>query len=93
MPRVISIGRLDLNSEGLLLLTNDGELARKLELPTTAWIRHYRVRVNGRFDRSCSTAWKDGIEVEGVRYGPIIAPSIVSRAPIWLNMAYRRQEP
>ena len=50
MPRVISVGRLDLNSEGLLVLTNDGELARRLELPATGWIRRYRVRVNGRID-------------------------------------------
>ena len=49
LPRLISVGRLDLNSEGLLLLTNDGELARKLELPSNGWIRRYRVRVNGRF--------------------------------------------
>jgi 23S rRNA pseudouridine2605 synthase len=48
MPRVVSIGRLDINSEGLLLLTNDGELARRLELPATGWVRRYRVRVNGR---------------------------------------------
>nr|WP_298685379.1 pseudouridine synthase [uncultured Dongia sp.] len=88
MPRVISIGRLDLNSEGLLLLTNDGELARKLELPTTAWIRRYRVRVNGRFDPKLLDGLKDGIEIDGVRYGPIIASFDRQQgANAWLNMA------
>lgn len=88
MPRVISVGRLDLNSEGLLLLTNDGELARKLELPTTAWIRRYRVRVNGRFDPKLLDGLKDGIEVEGVRYGPIEgAFERQQGANAWLTMA------
>ena len=88
MPRVISIGRLDLNSEGLLLLTNDGELARKLELPSTAWIRRYRVRVNGRFDPKLLDGLKDGIEIEGVRYGPIIAAFERQQgANAWLTMA------
>lgn len=88
MPRVISIGRLDLNSEGLLLLTNDGELARRLELPTTAWIRRYRVRVNGRFDPKLLDGLKDGIEIDGVRYGPIIASFDRQQgANAWLNMA------
>lgn len=87
MPRVISIGRLDLNSEGLLLLTNDGELARRLELPSTAWIRRYRVRVNGRIDPKMLEQVKDGITVEGVRYGPIEAT--VDRqqgANAWITM-------
>lgn len=88
MPRVISIGRLDLNSEGLLLLTNDGELARRLELPSTAWVRHYRVRVNGRFDPQLLDGLKNGIEVDGVRYGPIIASFDRQQgANAWLNMA------
>lgn len=73
MPRVISVGRLDVNSEGLLLLTNDGELARKLELPATGWLRRYRVRVFGRVTQEELDALADGIEVEGVRYGPIEA--------------------
>ena len=73
MPRVISIGRLDLNSEGLLLLTNDGELARKLELPATGWVRRYRVRVNGDVDQKHLEQLNRGIEVEGVRYGAIQA--------------------
>ena len=87
MPRVISIGRLDLNSEGLLLLTNDGELARKLELPATAWIRRYRVRVNGRFDPKLLDGLKNGIEIEGVRYGPIEAAFERQQgANAWLTM-------
>ncbi|WP_259782299.1 pseudouridine synthase [Aestuariispira ectoiniformans] len=73
MPRVISIGRLDLNSEGLLLLTNDGELARKLELPQTGWKRKYRVRVRGRVDEAKLESLKAGITVEGVHYDRIDA--------------------
>ena len=73
LPRVISVGRLDLNSEGLLLLTNDGELARKLELPATGWVRRYRVRVNGDVDQKHLEQLNRGIEVEGVRYGAIQA--------------------
>ncbi len=73
MPRVISVGRLDLNSEGLLLLTNDGELARHLELPSTGWIRRYRVRVNGKIDPNDLLPLKKGITVEGIHYGPITA--------------------
>lgn len=73
MPRVVSVGRLDLNSEGLLLLTNDGELARRLELPATGWVRRYRVRVNGKVDPAKLETLEKGIEVEGVRYGSIDA--------------------
>lgn len=73
MPRVVSVGRLDLNSEGLLLLTNDGELARRLELPATGWVRRYRVRVNGKIDITRLETLEKGIEIEGVRYGPIRA--------------------
>ncbi len=73
LPRVISIGRLDLNSEGLLLLTNDGELARHLELPSTGWVRRYRVRVHGKVDILKLTQLKQGITVEGIHYGPIEA--------------------
>jgi 23S rRNA pseudouridine2605 synthase len=73
MPRVISIGRLDLNSEGLLLLTNDGELARKLELPSTGWIRRYRVRVYGAISEKMLAAMKNGVTVDGVRYGSVEA--------------------
>lgn len=73
MPRVISVGRLDLTSEGLLLLTNDGALARRLELPSNAWIRRYRARAFGRIEQSELDKLRDGLTVEGVRYGPIEA--------------------
>lgn len=73
LPRVISIGRLDLNSEGLLLLTNDGGLARELELPSTGWVRTYRVRVFGHVTQEILDTVKDGCQVEGIRYGPIAA--------------------
>ena len=73
MPRVISVGRLDLNSEGLLLLTNDGELARKLELPETGWTRRYRVRVHGNADAKQLLSLGHGVTVDGVKYGPVTA--------------------
>ena len=73
MPRVVSIGRLDINSEGLLLLTNDGALARKLELPANGWLRRYRARVFGHVDERALAALAQGVTVEGVRYGPIEA--------------------
>ncbi len=73
LPRLISIGRLDINSEGLLLLTNDGELARRLELPATGWVRRYRVRVNGDVEPSALKKLADGIIVDGVRYGAVRA--------------------
>lgn len=73
LPRVISVGRLDLTSEGLLLLTNDGELARKLELPANGWLRRYRARAYGRVTQEELDTLKDGIIVDGVRYGPIDA--------------------
>ncbi|MFZ5718491.1 MAG: pseudouridine synthase [Pseudomonadota bacterium] len=73
LPRLISVGRLDLNSEGLLLLTNDGELARALEMPSTAIVRRYRARAHGRTTQEKLDTLKDGITVEGVRYGPIEA--------------------
>lgn len=73
LPRVITIGRLDINTEGLLLLTNDGGLARTLELPATGWLRRYRVRVHGKVDQAALAALKDGIAVDGVFYGSIEA--------------------
>ncbi len=73
LPRVISVGRLDLTTEGLLLLTNDGGLARSLELPSTGWTRRYRVRAYGRTTQKALDALKDGVEIDGVRYGPIRA--------------------
>jgi len=73
LPRVMSIGRLDINTEGLLLLTNDGGLARVLELPTTGWLRRYRVRAYGDIDQPALDALKEGIAVDGVLYGAIDA--------------------
>jgi 23S rRNA pseudouridine2605 synthase len=73
LPRVISVGRLDLNSEGLLLLTNDGALARRLELPATGWVRRYRVRVFGAPEPAQLAALANGVTVDGLRYGPIKA--------------------
>src|SRR5438093_357891 len=73
LPRLISVGRLDLNTEGLLLLTNDGGLARALELPATGWLRRYRVRAFGKITQDQLDRLKHGIEIDGVRYGPIEA--------------------
>jgi len=73
MPRVISVGRLDYASEGLLLLTNDGELARRLEMPANSWVRRYRVRVHGEVDPERLAALENGITIDGVRYGSIKA--------------------
>jgi 23S rRNA pseudouridine2605 synthase len=73
MPRVVTVGRLDLNSEGLLLLTNDGGLKRRLELPATGWTRRYRVRVHGAVDPAALERLANGITIEGVRYGPVRA--------------------
>lgn len=85
MPRVISVGRLDLNSEGLLLLTNDGALARKLELPETGWIRRYRVRVHGTVDPSRLAALAQGVVIDRVRYGRIDAEiDMVKGSNAWL---------
>jgi 23S rRNA pseudouridine2605 synthase len=73
IPRVVSVGRLDFNSEGLLLLTNDGELERRLELPATKWTRRYRVRVYGEIDERALAELKKGVEIGDLRYGPIEA--------------------
>lgn len=71
LPRVVTVGRLDYNTEGLLLLTNDGELARHLELPKNAWLRHYRVRVYGHVDEKKLKDLENGVTIEGVHYEPI----------------------
>ena len=90
LPRVISIGRLDLTSEGLLLLTNDGALARQLELPSTGWIRRYRVRVHGRPETAALATLASGVTVEGVAYGPIEAGlDAVKGENAWLTVALR----
>jgi len=73
LPRVISIGRLDFNTEGLLLLTTDGGLARHIELPSTGWMRRYRVRAHGRISQAELDRLQDGAEIDGIRYGPIEA--------------------
>ncbi len=88
LPRLVSIGRLDLTSEGLLLLTNDGALARQLELPANGWLRRYRVRVHGAVDERTLATLAQGLTVEGVRYGPIQA-GLDSRqgANAWLTVA------
>ena len=90
LPRLVSVGRLDLNSEGLLLLTNDGALARQLELPANAWVRRYRVRAFGAAEPAALAALAQGVTVEGIKYGPIEA-GLDSRKGdnIWLTMALK----
>ncbi|MBU6297972.1 MAG: rRNA pseudouridine synthase [Alphaproteobacteria bacterium] len=73
LPRVVSIGRLDFNSEGLLLLTNDGEIARRLELPIAGWTRKYRVRLFGKVTQTDLDRLAEGVTIAGVKYGPIVA--------------------
>jgi len=90
LPRLVSVGRLDLNTEGLLLLTNDGGLARVLELPQTGWLRRYRVRAHGRVAPADLAALRAGIEIDGVRYGPIEATLDRQQGSnVWLTFAIR----
>jgi 23S rRNA pseudouridine2605 synthase len=90
MPRVISVGRLDFNSEGLLLLTTDGALARHLELPATGWLRRYRVRAHGRVTQADLDKLKEGVELDGVRYGPIEGTLDREQGSnVWLTIALR----
>ncbi|HET7887390.1 MAG TPA: pseudouridine synthase [Bradyrhizobium sp.] len=90
LPRLISVGRLDFNTEGLLLLTNDGGLARALELPDTGWLRRYRVRAHGEVTQAQLDALKEGVEVDGVKYGPIEATLERDQgANVWLVFAIR----
>ena len=90
LPRLISIGRLDFNTEGLLLLTNDGGLARVLELPDTGWLRRYRVRAHGEVTQDQLDALKKGVEVDGVKYGSIDAQLERDQgANVWLVFAIR----
>ncbi len=86
LPRVVSVGRLDLTSEGLLLLTNDGALARRLELPSNSWIRCYRARAYGRISQMELDQLKQGIVVEGMRYGPIEAKLEKAGANSWIGL-------
>jgi 23S rRNA pseudouridine2605 synthase len=88
LPRLVSVGRLDLNSEGLLLLTNDGELARQLELPARGWLRRYRARVHGVVTEARLMALAAGIVIDGVEYGPITAMlDRVQGANAWLTVS------
>ncbi|MFZ1469661.1 MAG: pseudouridine synthase, partial [Paracoccaceae bacterium] len=90
MPRVMSVGRLDLNSEGLLLLTNDGALKRRLELPSTGWLRKYRVRVNGNPSDAQLEPLRQGITVEGDRFQPMqVALDRIQGANAWLTIGLR----
>jgi 23S rRNA pseudouridine2605 synthase len=90
LPRVVSVGRLDLNSEGLLLLTNDGGLARRLELPSNGWLRRYRVRMFGVPDKGKLAALAQGTVIDGVKYGPIEAGLDSKKGDnCWLTVALR----
>ncbi|MEA2938496.1 MAG: rRNA synthase [Alphaproteobacteria bacterium] len=90
LPRLLSVGRLDMNTEGLLLLTNDGGLARVLELPATGWMRRYRVRAHGRVQQDRLDALRRGISIDGVRYGPIQAQLDREQgANVWITFAMR----
>ena len=90
LPRVVSIGRLDLNSEGLILLTNDGTLARRLELPSTGWTRRYRVRVHGKVDVGALSKLEKGVTVDGIAYGPIKATFDREQgANAWITVALK----
>lgn len=90
MPRVMSVGRLDLNSEGLLLLTNDGAVKRKLELPSTGWLRRYRVRVNGRPTDATFDPLRQGLDLDGERFQPMTV--VLDRqqgANAWVTVSLR----
>jgi 23S rRNA pseudouridine2605 synthase len=92
LPRTVTIGRLDFNTEGLLLLTNDGELARHLELPQNAWIRHYRVRVYGEIKPEQLKALEKGVTIDGARYEPIkvtLESEKQAGANVWLAVSLR----
>ena len=90
LPRLVTVGRLDINSEGLLLLTNDGGLARVLELPQTAWLRRYRVRAHGEIAPDRLAGLRDGITVDGVRYGSIDATlDRPQGSNVWITFAMR----
>ncbi|TCT09984.1 pseudouridine synthase [Tepidamorphus gemmatus] len=90
LPRVVTVGRLDINTEGLLLLTNDGGLARVLELPATGWLRRYRVRAWGTVDQDRLDGLKEGVTIDGIHYGPVEA--LLDRKQgenTWLTVALR----
>ena len=90
LPRLISVGRLDINTEGLLLLTNDGGLARIIELPDTGWLRRYRVRCFGEIDQSTLDSLRDGVMIDGMHYGPIEATLDREKGDnVWLTLGLR----
>jgi 23S rRNA pseudouridine2605 synthase len=90
LPRLISVGRLDFNTEGLLLLTNDGALARVLELPATGWLRRYRVRAHGKVNQAQLDQLRAGLTLSGIHYGAIEAAiERVQGANLWLTFAIR----
>ena len=90
LPRVVSVGRLDINTEGLLLLTTDGALARHLELPSTGWLRRYRVRAHGRVTQEALDALRQGVTIDGVRYGPVEARLDREQGSnLWLTISLR----
>ena len=90
LPRVISVGRLDLNSEGLLLLTNDGEFARQMELPSTGWTRRYRVRIHGEMTPEIMEKLAAGVTVEGVRYAGVqVVIDKKQGSNTWLTVALK----
>ncbi|GGH29636.1 23S rRNA pseudouridine2605 synthase [Cribrihabitans marinus] len=90
MPRVMSVGRLDLNSEGLLLLTNDGGIKRRLELPSTGWLRKYRVRLNGRPRDEDFAPLRQGLMIEGEQFQPMeVALDRQQGANAWVTVGLR----
>src|SRR6202167_3802764 len=90
LPRLISVGRLDFNTEGLLLLTNDGALARALELPATGWLRRYRARAHGSVTQAELDALRDGVTISGIHYGAIEATvERLQGSNLWLGFAIR----
>ena len=90
LPRVVSVGRLDLNTEGLLLLTTDGELARHLELPSTGWLRRYRVRAHGKVGQADLDKLAKGMTIDGVQYGPVEARIDREQGSnVWLTLGLR----
>jgi 23S rRNA pseudouridine2605 synthase len=90
LPRVVSVGRLDINTEGLLLLTTDGALARHLELPSTGWLRRYRVRAHGRVSEQALHGLRAGVTINGVRYEPVDARIDREQGSnVWLTLSLR----
>jgi 23S rRNA pseudouridine2605 synthase len=90
LPRVVSVGRLDINTEGVLLLTTDGALARHLELPSTGWLRRYRVRAHGRVSEEALHGLRAGVAIDGVKYGPVEARIDREQGSnLWLTLSLR----